>query len=195
MLKRIHYNSPVILSLTFLSLLVLILGILTENYTNILLFSVYRGSLTNIFFYFRLFGHVLGHANWEHYINNFLLILVLGPMLEEKYGSKKIIIMITITAFVTGILNITLSENRLLGASGIVFMLILLSSFVNVQKGKIPVTLILVVIIYIGREFMVAGRELMIDQSARDNISQVAHLAGGICGGVFGFAFFKQKIE
>ncbi|NLD49337.1 MAG: rhomboid family intramembrane serine protease [Clostridiaceae bacterium] len=193
MLKRIHYNSPVILTMTLLSFAVMLLGYLTKGYTNSLLFSVYRGSLTDVFFYFRLFGHVLGHVGWEHYINNFLLILVLGPMLEEKYGSKKILIMIVVTAFVTGILNILFSSSHLLGASGIVFMLILLSSFVNVQKGRIPVTFILVVIIYIGRELMTAWGDLMQDENARDNISQLAHLAGGVCGGVFGFAFLKQK--
>lgn len=42
-------------------------------------------------FYVRLFGHVLGHASWDHFTGNILLILVIGPMIEEKYGSKKII--------------------------------------------------------------------------------------------------------
>jgi membrane associated rhomboid family serine protease len=114
-------------------------------------------------------------------------------MLEEKYGSKRMIIMIVTTAFITGILFIIISGNRLLGASGIVFMLILLSSFVNLQKGRIPVTLILVAIIYIGREFLVAGKELLSDETGRDNISQLAHLVGGICGGVFGFVLDKHK--
>lgn len=187
MIKRLHYNSPVILTMTLLSLGVLILQQLTNEFLTVLLFSVYRSSLADIFFYFRLFGHVLGHSGWEHYINNFLLILVLGPMLEEKYGSKNMVLMIVITAFVTGILNVIFFGNvALMGASGVVFMLILLSSFVNVQKGTIPVTLILVVIIYLGREFM---NGIMV----KDNISQLTHLIGGVCGGVFGFACAKRK--
>lgn len=186
MFKRIHYNSPVILTFTFISLIVLIFGYMTNQYSTTLLFQVYRGNLNDIFFYFRLFGHVLGHANWDHFINNFLLILVLGPVLEEKYGSKRMIGMIAITAFVTGILNVIFTNNALLGASGIVFMLILLSSIVNIQKGKIPLTLILVVIIYIGKEFT---NGLLV----KDNISHSAHIIGGICGCAFGFSSGKIK--
>ena len=133
--KSISYNSPVILTMTFLSLVALILQIITDGHSTPLLFSVYRSSPLDILFYFRLFGHVLGHLNWEHYINNFLLILLLGPMLEEKYGSKNMVYMIAITALITGMLNILLFKNvHLLGASGVVFMLILLSSFVNFKR-------------------------------------------------------------
>ncbi|TYQ16606.1 UNVERIFIED_CONTAM: membrane associated rhomboid family serine protease [Acetivibrio alkalicellulosi] len=181
MLKRFNYNSPVILTLTFLALGVVAVHELMGNYLTIRFFSVYRSSFLDVFSYIRLFGHVLGHANWAHYINNFLLILILGPMLEEKYGSKKMLGMIAVTALVTGLLNIILFKNvALLGASGIVFMLILLSSFVNIQKGTIPVTLLLVIVIYLGRE-------ILNGVFVRDNISQLTHLVGGICGCVFGF--------
>ena len=182
---RINYNSPVILSFALLSLGALGLGMLTNQVSTMLLFSVYPGSLSDVLFYFRLIGHVFGHASWEHYVNNFLLILIIGPMLEEKYGSKKMLIMILITAFVTGVASIVVSNNALLGASGIVFMLILLSSFANFEKGKIPLTLILVVIIYDGREVM---NGIMV----KDNISQFAHIIGGICGGAFGFTSWNR---
>ena len=182
---RINYNSPVILSFALLSLGTLGLGMLTNQVSTMMLFSVYPGSPSDVLFYFRLFGHVLGHASWEHYVNNFLLILIIGPMLEEKYGSEKMLIMILITAFVTGLASIIVSNNALLGASGIVFMLILLSSFANFQKGKIPLTLILVVIIYVGREVM---NGILV----KDNISQFAHIIGGICGGTFGFASWNK---
>jgi len=184
--KGLHYNSPVILTMTLLSLGALILQKLTHGYTTSLLFSVYRSSPFNIFFYLRLFGHILGHANWEHYMNNFLLILLLGPMLEEKYGSKRITFMIAVTAVVTGIVNILLFSNTaLLGASGVVFMFILLSSFVNFEKGRIPITFILVVVIYLGGE-------VMNGIFVKDNISQLAHLVGGICGSVFGFKWAER---
>lgn len=151
-----------------------------------LLFSVYKGSLKDIFFYLRLFGHVLGHVDWEHFVNNFLIILLVGPMLEMKYGSKNMVQMIVITAFVTGILNVIFFDTALLGASGIAFMLIILSSFVNIKKGSIPLTLLLVASLYIGRE-VVAGL------TTNDNISQFAHIAGGICGGVFGFTLRSNR--
>lgn len=180
MLKRIKYNSPVVLTFTLISFIALILGELTDRKSTYLLFSVYRSSLTDLFFYIRLFGHVLGHADMEHFVNNFIIILLIGPMLEEKYGGKSLIKMISITAVITGLLNIILFDTALLGASGIVFMMILLSSFVNIERGRIPLTFIVIVCIFIGRE--------VIDGIfTKDNISQLTHIVGGICGAYFGF--------
>ncbi|MEM1137525.1 MAG: rhomboid family intramembrane serine protease [Bacteroidota bacterium] len=176
---KLHYNAPVILTFTILSCIVLILnqvlaGILT------FFFSVGPSmNLFNILDYPRLFTHVIGHANWEHLIGNFTFILLLGPILEEKYSSRSLLKMIIFTALVTGILNVLLFGNGLMGASGIVFMMILLSSVVNFRQGYIPLTFILVVILFLGKEITNAFRP--------DNISQFAHILGGICGGIFGF--------
>jgi membrane associated rhomboid family serine protease len=129
--------------------------------------------------YFRLVFHVLGHSGWDHLIGNLTFMLLIGPILEEKYGSKRLLIMIFITALSTGILNLIFFNTGLLGASGVVFMLILLGSFVNLSSGKIPLTFVLVVILFLGKE--------IVDSLRNDNISQFAHIMGGIIGTVFGF--------
>ena len=67
---RLQYNAPVTLTFFFLSLASLVLGYLTNNWTTSHLFSVYRSSMTDPLFYVRLFGHVLGHGGWDHFINN-----------------------------------------------------------------------------------------------------------------------------
>ena len=184
-LKRIQYNAPVVLTFALISLAVLGLAQLTGGASDRLLFSVYRAPLTDPFMYPRLFLHALGHANMSHYLNNIMLILLLGPMLEEKYGGKWLIIMMVITAFITGILHIAISDSGKLGASGIVFMMILLSSFANIQRGRIPITLILVVVIFIGREIVSA---ITLD----NNIAYMSHIVGGICGAAFGFIAHKN---
>lgn len=86
---KITFNSPVVLGFIFISLGVLILGFLTRGTSNELLFMTYHSSLTNPLTYVRLFTHVLGHSGWAHYIGNASYILLLGPALEEKYGSGK----------------------------------------------------------------------------------------------------------
>lgn len=184
-LKKFQYNSPVILSFAFISFLTLLLGYLTDGGSTNLLFSVYRSSMASIFFYIRLVGHIFGHAGFEHLFNNFIIILLVGPMLEEKYGSKRLVLMILFTAVVTGLINILFFNTGLLGASGVAFMMILLSSYVNFQKGRIPLTLVFVVFAFLGRE-VVDG------MISNDNISQLTHIIGGLCGGVFGF-FLNQK--
>ena len=85
---KVTNNSKLVLGFTLLCAVVLILNYATRGYTNKLLFSVYRAPLSSPFTYIRFFGHVLGHANFEHFIGNIMLIVVIGPMLEEKYGSK-----------------------------------------------------------------------------------------------------------
>ena len=180
MVRKLHYNSPVILSYTFLSLLILLLGFATDNATTRVLFSVYASPLNDPLFYFRLFGHVFGHASVEHYFNNFLIILLIGPALEERYGSRQLVIAMVATALITGILNVIFFSTALLGASGIVFMFVILSSFVSLQRGRIPMTFIMVVFIFLGQE-IVAGL------FTTSNISHITHIAGGICGALMGF--------
>ena len=50
----------------------------------------------------------------------FLYILLIGPMIEEKYGTFNLLIMMLITAGITGIINYIRGRKRILGASGIV---------------------------------------------------------------------------
>lgn len=117
-------------------------------------------------------------------MNNFLYILLIGPMIEEKYGSRNLIIMIALEALITGIINNIFTNKRILGASGIVFMLIVLSSFVNMTSGKMPITFILVCIFYVVNEIITGLFK-------KDDISHMGHLIGAICGFIFGFYIFK----
>ncbi|MCL2362624.1 MAG: rhomboid family intramembrane serine protease [Defluviitaleaceae bacterium] len=181
-LKRIHYNAPVTLTFALISAGTLILAHFTDGASDRLLFMVYRSSWTDPLAYLRIFTHAIGHADLTHFLSNFIIILLVGPMLEEKYGPKLIIIIMVITAFVTGVLWIIMSPYSKLGASGIVFMLILLSSFANMQKGRIPLTLILAVVIYLGQEVMSFAT-----MDGSSNIAYMSHIAGGICGALFGF--------
>lgn len=184
---RFQYNSPVTLTFALISLIILLLGILTKGFTTGLLFCVYRSSLTNPLTYIRVFTHVLGHADWNHFLNNMVLFLVLGPMLEEKYGSKELMKMIAITAVASGVFYMIFFPNSsLLGASGIVFMMIVLSSAAGMKDGKIPITLILVVVVYLGGE-VIGGI------GSTDGIAHAAHIIGGLCGAGFGFIHARKK--
>ena len=179
---RFQYNAPVIVSFALLSALALGINILTGGKANKLLFCVYRCSLRDALCYPRFFLHVLGHAGYSHYINNMLLLLVIGPAMEEKHGSRKILIFIVVTALVTGLAQfIFFPGSALMGASGVVFMLIMLSSLAGADEGAIPITLLLVAALYLGGE-------ILSGVTKTDEISQFAHILGGVCGVVFGFA-------
>ena len=138
------------------------MGHLTNGWTTYHLFSVYRSSLADPLFFVRLFGHVLGHAGWDHFMGNMLLFLVIAPPLEERYGSR-----------------------TLLGASGIVFMLIMLSNLAGSRNGGIPITLILVGALYLSQQVY----DILFVQ---DNVANFMHIVGGACGTVFGFAVRRK---
>jgi membrane associated rhomboid family serine protease len=178
---KLDYNSPVILTFAIAAALVLIAdGLLLGSVMPV--FTV-GGTMHwgNPVDWLRLFTHVLGHGSVAHLVGNLTLILLLGPIVEEKYGSAALASMILVTALITGALNILLFSTGLLGASGIVFMLILLSSVTNVKKGYVPLTFVLVVVLYLGGE--------VVQALGPDEVSQAAHLIGGACGAAFGFAF------
>lgn len=183
---KITFNSPVVLGFIFISLAVLLLGFATLGVSNEILFMTYHSSLTNPLTYIRFFTHVLGHSGWDHYIGNASFILLLGPMLEEKYGSKRIMQVILITAFVTGVVNYFLFPNvALCGASGVVFAFILLTSFTSFRNGEIPLTFILVAVVFLGQQ-VYEGVVLT------DDISNMSHVIGGIIGAVVGFKLNRK---
>ena len=178
---RLSFNAPVILSFSALCALARVLDILTGGWANRTLFSVYRASLLDPLTYVRLFAHVLGHAGWSHLIGNLMYLLILGPMIEEKYGSLRTLLIILTTAAVTGIINMAFfPHTALLGASGVVFAFILISSITVREDRTIPVTFILVALLYLGQQIYQGLFQ-------KDNISQMAHIAGGAVGSVLGF--------
>ncbi|MBR7000551.1 MAG: rhomboid family intramembrane serine protease [Lachnospiraceae bacterium] len=182
LLSRIKFNAPVTLTFVALCALALLINFISGGWANKHLFCTFRSGFLNPLTYVRAVGHIIGHADWAHFMGNMTFILLLGPLMEERYGSRALAEMIIITAVVTAILHALLSGNTaVLGASGIVFMLIILSSISNVKNGEIPITFILVVIIFIGGE--------VVDCFKDDNVSQLAHIVGGICGGALGAAF------
>lgn len=178
---KIRYNAPVTLTFALFSSLILAI----DQFTGAGIVSKYFAAPPNFdpgnpLHYILLVTHIAGHADWAHLLGNFAFILLLGPILEEKHGSRALLGMMVITAVVTGLVNALFLNTGLLGASGIVFMMILLASFTNIGNGEIPLTFIMVVLLYLARELI---NSIRLD----DGISQLAHIVGGLCGSLFGF--------
>ena len=181
--RKIYLNAPITLGFSLICIIALLLNIVSSGKTNVLFFSTYGSSLLSPMTYIRLLGHIFGHANVDHLVSNLLYILLLGPMLEEKYG-KRLIIVILSTAAVTGIVHNLLSPNTmLLGASGVVFAFIILASITGNEEG-IPVTLIIVALLWIGSEIYTGI-------TTADSVSQLTHIVGGLTGGIIGLTFKK----
>ena len=184
---KITFNSPIVLGFAAVCLAATLLNYITLGGSNRLLFMTYHSALSSSMTYLRFFTHVFGHADWAHFIGNMSYILLLGPMLEEKYSSRVLVEVIAITAVITGLINyVFFWQYALCGASGVVFAFILLSSFTSFKDGEIPLTFVLVAVLYIGQQ-IVQGMTI------NDNVSNMAHIIGGIVGGALGYMLNKKK--
>ncbi|MDE7324567.1 MAG: rhomboid family intramembrane serine protease [Lachnospiraceae bacterium] len=186
---KVSFNSPVVICFTAVCFAALVLGWITKGWSTNTFFSVYHSSLLSPLTYVRMIGHVFGHAGWEHFIGNIMLLLIVGPLLEEKYGSSNILFVILATALVTGIANyVFFPRVQLLGASGVVFAFILLSPFTSVKEGSIPITLVLVAALYIGGQ-------VYNGIVTNDNVSHLTHIIGGCVGAGLGYVMHKNKMN
>lgn len=190
---KIKYNSPVVLTFALTSIAIFFInhlfwGDLDSSSEGLMRkFFVLRGvwNWDEPLNYFRLFSYSLGHANAGHIAGNMSIFLLIAPIMEEKYGSRNIARMMIITILVTAIFQILLFDTNLVGASGLVFMFITLVSFANVEKGTIPLTFILVALFYVGQEIL--------HSTENNQISEYAHIVGGVMGGIFGFVIKERK--
>ena len=80
---KVTFNSPVVLVFIIICFFATVLD------PGHAVFATYHSSLTNPMTYIRFFTHIFGHANLNHFLGNASFILLLGPMLEEKYGSLR----------------------------------------------------------------------------------------------------------
>lgn len=178
---KITFNAPVTLTLVLVSFFVTLAGSLTGGLSTQTFFMTYHSSLTNPLTYIRFFTHIFGHAGWDHFIGNAMYLLLLGPTLEDKYGPKVLSLVIAVTAVVTGVANYIFFPNAALcGASGVVFAFIMLISLTGVRDREIPLTFILVAVLFIGQQ-------ILDGLFVKDNISQLTHILGGGVGTILGY--------
>jgi GlpG protein len=146
-------------------------------------------SVMNPLSYIRLFTHVLGHSSWGHLTGNLTMLTVVGPNCEEKYGPMALLRLIFVTAFTTGMWHVLTQpdDSALHGASGVVFMLVLLNSLSNFHYGRVPLSLVMTAGFWLSRE--------VIDHVSdpTDRTSHSAHILGGLVGAVLGYVLNEHQ--
>lgn len=173
---RITFNAPFILTFTLIATIVLSLSLIFGySFSFLSLNGVFDShswqSYTGIFLY------PISHISIQHLVGNFGIILLLGPILERKFGWKRLLLMCLATTLVIAIVHILISDSRLIGASGLVFMFIVLASLIDSTGKDIPLTFILVSVLFLGQEIIGSFRD--------DSVSQMAHIFGGLMGILF----------
>lgn len=178
---KVKFAYPVTVIVAGLCVVLFVLNIVTLGWLNDTLLSVYRASMFDPLTYVRFLTHSYGHATVSHIFNNLTLWLLVAPVVEDRIGGFRFLSYIFTTSFIIGLTQFLLFPNvALCGLSGVIFMCIVLSAYGSSNSSKeIPITVILVIVLWIGRE---AYDSLSID----DGVSQFSHLLGGLCGFLYG---------
>ena len=148
---KITFNAPVTLGFVIMCFIATLLGVISNGKITQSVFMTYHTSLTSPMTYVRFVAHIFGHSGWSHFIGNASYLLLLGPMLEEKHGSKELIEVIGITAVITGIVN------------------------------------------YIFLAAIFIGQQVYEGIAVHDDISNMAHIVGGIIGAVLGYLLNRKS--
>jgi membrane associated rhomboid family serine protease len=138
--------------------------------------------------YLRLVTHIFGHENMAHLRGNMTHILMVGPSAEEVFGSQNMVFIMLAVAISSGFGHIVLGPTNTsqIGASGIVFALILVNSLVSAKVGRIPISFVLTAMLWTSDEMW----GLLF---ANDQISHSAHLIGAAVGTAAGYYIQSGK--
>ena len=186
----IEYNAPVSLTFSIFCLVAFVLEkfLLEKMVPDLHLFTslTKQGSefafvASNPVHYVRLITYVFGAVNWNQLFISLILVLLLGPSLEINYGGKLLFVMMLISSFVSGVISACFSTVTLSGASSVIFMMIILSSYSAIEKKRMPLSLIFVFIFFFAKETM----EMLAETSCFYPV--LISLLGGFLGCVFGF--------
>lgn len=142
------------------------------------------GWLVPFAFWFRTVSHVVGHRNAEHLWSNLAVLILVGPACEAHFGSAGLAAMVLVEGAVTTVCYmLTTSTQSVSGLSGVVFMLTTLASFVRRTEGRVPLSLLLVLLVKGKQEYDAMG------SAGRANVAHLGHAIGVLTGMAFGFGF------
>jgi len=127
------------------------------------------------------------HADTTHLVSNMMLFLLLAPVLEHRYGAFKFLLCILFSSAAIGFAHILTNSATLIGASGIVFMCITMSTFLG-GKNRIALHTIIVSCLF-------AYQELHAAFTTDNNISYLAHLGGGVLGILLGWLLASDSAQ
>lgn len=129
-------------------------------------------------YYLNFVSYIFGYENWDYLLQNITFLLLLGPLVEKKYSSKLVFLMLIVTASITGTLQVLFYGSsyagREIGGTCIVYMLIMVASATNIKSYEIPVTLVLLI------GFLIGGLSI-----TSRHYNSLPLVVGGICGFIF----------
>lgn len=174
-LSRLQMDSPLVLSFASVCIAV---QFLSTGAMHRHLFQIAKPVGISPTAPFRLVGHVFGHAGWSHLQGNLILLMVAGPPCEAAFGAPRLSKVMLWTALASSASHVALApaQSVQMGASGVVFAMILLNSWLQRDAARVPATFVLTSALWLSRELA----------SPAVGVSHSAHLVGAAVGTYFG---------
>ncbi len=139
---------------------------------------------TSLFDYISILTHVFAHTSVPTFVIHTLCILFLGPQIEASYGKGLYILMITITAFISGVFSTLFVSTQLIGSQGIVVLFFILTILAHAKTKTVSCSIIIAFLLQIFFTF---------ENSNASFSEKIIPFIGALCGSVFGFIdFFEQ---
>ena len=187
------FDSPVVLVFSVVSAVIFISDLILKLNLSEKIFecpgakSVPAFDFKSALSYVKLVIYPFGGENSTSFFLNIGFILLLGPVLEERYGSIMLALMIFITSLVGGVLTACVSTFGISGCGGIVFMMIILSVLSVFIKKQLPVSWIFIFALYLAFSLFSGKKISGFMLFMQNNVPVFIQLASGFCGGFFGF--------
>lgn len=193
LIEKIEIDAPLTTTFIFICLVVQLLSIVLGREFVLQYFAVptiWDFRFLSPYSYVRIVSQTMGHSSWSHLGGNVTHLLLVGPACEYEFGAYNMIRIICWTALASSITHMLLGPTNSvqLGASGVVFMLILLNSLIEAKIGRIPLTFIIQV-------FFWCYKEIVLQLLRNDGVSHVAHLTGALVGTIAGYYLHEEKIH
>ncbi len=190
----VGFTAPITTIFSLLCIAVfLIQASAPQHITNLLFFVGGNSSSptpfdrTSIFDYLTIFTHLFGSKNAYTLLINTAYILLLSPRIEQAYGKGLLSLMFIITAFITGVLSTLFVSTHVMGAQGIVFLLLLLNILADAKTKTIPITIIFSSLLYVSF--------ITFDSTTIGVAEKITPFIGSLCASIFGFIDFHEQTK
>ena len=190
-LRRIVVDAPVVLGFAFVCCAVFFVNVVAPGTNVFVACPPFRmASPLNPLTYLRLLTHTVGHTGYDRLKGNMVNLLLVGPASEKEFGSMNLLKIMFYVAVSSAVAHMALgpANGYQLGASGVVFALILLNSLLSAHSGVVPLTFLLTAGLWVSDEVF---RFFF----ARDQVSHVAHLSGAVVGTLAGYAIHADRAK
>jgi len=187
---KISFDSPITLIFVILCVIFGILSKFLPEFQNFLTCPTSASgenpfNFKSVTDYFRLLLYPLGVLDWNILTSNLVFILLLCPKIEEKFGKGILSLLILITVLFAGVVCVCFSSTVMVGSSGIVCMLLILSFYCSIDKKEIPLSYILLALIYFSTQ--------LISVFTTNSLEPFCHFAGALIGSLVGILSLGNK--